>query len=160
MAFFPCVRFEAQVTLLFRGQTPQQKNWDDKKKLEYSMQLQNELNDLYMLICKLVIICKERNIKLILENPASSPHYLTTYFPIRPSLIDKNRQDDGDYYKKPTQYWFINCEPKQNLVFEPLEIIEHGTIARPINIEQGRTVARSMIHPQYARRFIQQYILD
>lgn len=160
LAFFPCVRFEAKIPLGFRGQMPQQKKWNDKQKLEYAMQLHDELHDLYKLICKLIIICMDKNIKLIVENPATQPHYLTTYFPIKPKLIDKNRRDDGDYYKKPTQYWFINCEPKQNLVLEPLEIVRKGTIAgKSLGTNHSRTVERSMIHPQYARRFIKQYIL-
>ena len=26
--------------------------------------------------------------------------------------------DGIDYFKKPTQYWFLNCEPKNNLIFD------------------------------------------
>lgn len=50
--FFPCTRFEARVPLLFRGQATQQKGWNTEKKLEYSITLQNELTELYVLLCK------------------------------------------------------------------------------------------------------------
>lgn len=56
-AFFPCTRFEAKVPLAFRGELPQQKNWTDIKKLEYTMKLNDELNKLYTLICKLFSVC-------------------------------------------------------------------------------------------------------
>lgn len=56
-AFFPCTRFEAVIPIAFRGEQPQQKNWPQLKKLEYSMKLHNELHDLYILICKLFSIC-------------------------------------------------------------------------------------------------------
>lgn len=55
-AFFPCTRFEARVPLLFRGQATQQKGWNTEKKLEYSITLQNELTELYVLLCKMVIV--------------------------------------------------------------------------------------------------------
>lgn len=99
---------------------------------------------------------------MIVENPYTQPHYLTTYFPIKPSVIDKDRTRNGDYYKKPTQYWFVNCKPKQNVIFEPLEFVNQHTIenAERMNLDVCRSVKRSMMHPQYASRFIRTYILD
>lgn len=100
--------------------------------------------------------------RLIVENPYTQPHYLTTYFPIKPSLIDKNRAENGDYYRKPTQYWFVNCKPEANVIFEPLEQVELHTIAKAEKMSVGtdRRVKRSMMHTQYARRFIVNYLLD
>lgn len=97
---------------------------------------------------------------MIVENPATKPHYLDYYFPIRPTMTDKNRYENGDYYKKPTNFWFVNFMPLNNLVFEPLEYVDIKNINRRKN-EGGvsRQILRSMIHPQYASRFIRQYIL-
>lgn len=99
---------------------------------------------------------------MIVENPATQPHYLTRYFPIKPTIIDEDRSKRGDYYKKPTQYWFVNCKPEYNLIMEPLEIINTYTIAhaQEMDGDQSRKVKRSLIHPQYARRFIREFILD
>ena len=99
---------------------------------------------------------------MIVENPYTQPHYLTTYFPIKPSLIDKDRSRNGDYYKKSTQFWFINCEPEQNMFLEALEEQEKFTIEHAEKLGKGknRQVKRSMIHPQYARRFIRSYIYN
>lgn len=159
IAFFPCTRFEARIPLAFRGQMFQQKNWDDIQKLEYAMKLHDELNEYYKRISELVIVCKRKNIRLIIENPYTAPHYLTMYWCIKPTIIDKDRTKDGDYYKKPTQYFFINVEPKNNLVFEPLEYVERKTIAYVKGSGRSRQTERSMIHPQYADRFIRKFIL-
>lgn len=159
-AFFPCTRFEDQILLWFRGQALQQKNWDDIKKLQYSMKLHNELHDLYELICMLVIIAKRRDLKMIIENPYSQQHYLTKYWCIKPSLIDKNRREDGDYYIKSTQYFFINCKVQNNICFEPIEFVERIKVKEKSKLNVERKVRRSLIHPQYARRFIKQYILE
>jgi hypothetical protein len=161
LAFFPCTRFEAKIPLSFRGQSPQQKNWADEQKLEYSMKLHNELNELYEMLCKMVVVVIRKGLKMVIENPYTQPHYLTTYWCLKPTIIDKDRTQNGDYYKKPTQYWFINCEPKHNLVFEPLEYVETKTIARVTGTENTtRKTERSLMHPQYASRFIRQYLID
>ena len=159
LAFFPCTRFEAMIPLAFRGEQLQQKRWDAEKKLEYSMKLQQELTDLYMFLSKLVIVCIRKGLKLMIENPATQPHYLTTYWCLRPTIIDKDRRVNGDYYKKPTQYWFINFEPQNNLIMEPLEHVETKTIDREKGSGESRKAQRSMIHPQYANRFIRQYLI-
>nr|DAU82066.1 MAG TPA: hypothetical protein [Caudoviricetes sp.] len=124
IAFFPCTRFEVQIQLAFRGELYQQKNWSDEKKLLYSMKLHKELDYLYQRLCELVIVCIRKGLKLIIENPYTQPHYLTTYWCIKPKIIDKDRTVNGDYYKKPTQFFFVNCDPKNNLVWEPIEYVE------------------------------------
>jgi len=161
LAFFPCTRFEARIPLAFRGESYQQKNWTDVQKLEYSMQLQKELSDLYILLSKLVIVVKRKGLRMVIENPYTQPHYLTTYWCLKPTIIDKDRTRNGDYYKKPTQYWFINCEPKYNLVFEPIEYVETRVIATVRGTDcTSRKTERSLMHPQYASRFIKEYLID
>ena len=161
LAFFPCVRFEDQILLYFRGEASTQKKWSLEQKLEYDLKLHNELHDLYSYITKLVIICIRKSIPLIIENPYGSQHYLTRYWCIKPVFIDKNRFLNGDYYGKPTQYWFINCEPKNNFIFEPLEYVEKKIINKTKKCGNlSHQKMRSMIHPQYANRFIRQYIID
>lgn len=146
------------------------KNWNDIQKLEYDIKLHNELNQLYSLVSKLTIVALKRNLKLIIENPYSTTHHLRVYWCIRPKLIDKNRKDRGDYFNKPTQYWFINCEPKNNLIFEAttinaLPVKNAISDIKPSHFKgeqkpKNRKVARSMIHPDYANRFIREFILD
>ena len=147
---------------MFRGELYQMKNYTDRQKLDVSMKLHRELHENYMLISEMACICLDRGIKMVIENPATPPHYLTTYWCLKPKIIDKDRRSNGDYMKKATQFWFINCEPKQNLVFEPIDYIEQRRCdyITKGNTGKDRQVARSEIHPQYASRFIRQYILD
>lgn len=153
-AFFPCIRFETQILLAFKGVNKGFENWDLNSKLLYDLQLQKELNQNYNLVTKLVIVCLERGLRLILENPYSTQHYLITHWCIKPSLIDYNRRDRGDYFEKPTAYWFINCEPENNLIMECPSIKEKRTVD---NTPRG--IARSLISPDYVNRFIREFIL-
>lgn len=160
MAFFPCTRFESRIPLSMRGEAFQQKKWTDLQKLQYSMKLHSELHMLYERLCQLVVVAERKGLKMVIENPYTQPHYLTTYWCIKPTVIDKNRTDNGDYYKKPTQFFFINLQPSQNLVFEALEYTETKVISKVSGTDKTtRQTERSMMHPQYARRFIKQYIL-
>lgn len=154
IAFFPCIRFENQIMLCFRGENYGYKKWNLKKKLEKDLQLHKELNINYEMITKLCIVAIEKKIPLIIENPYSEQHYLRRYWCIKPKVIDKNRREMGDNFIKPTQYWFINCEPKYNLILEPLEIKKQKKVVT----EQG--INRSIINKQYARRFIKEYIIE
>ena len=162
LAFFPCTRFEVQILMAFRGEQYQQANWSDLQKLEYSMKLHEELHKLYVLICKMFQISIRGGWKMIVENPYSSQHYLTGYFPIKPALIDKDRRMNGDYYKKPTQFWFVNCKPEQNMFLESIEYVQPLIVEKSheMDSEYSSKVKRSLIHPQYARRFIRSYVIN
>lgn len=154
MAFFPCIRFENQALLLFRGENSGMLSWSMEKKLEYCLTLHDELHELYSQITKLAIVSIRKGFPLIIENPYSSQHYLQRYWCLKPKLIDKNRMERGDWYEKPTQYWFINCEPKENFIFEPM-VVQKKKI-----IENESKVNRSMISPDYASRFIREFIIE
>ena len=169
MAFFPCVRFENQIMLFFRGQAAQQKGWTLEQKMSYDMDLLDEVNTMYKYVNYLFIVCMRKELKLVMENPYSEEHFLRRYWCYLPSIIDRDRRDNGDYYKKPTQYWFLNCEPKNNLLWEviPYNAIECKDAIRMMgkgDIEKTgaktKKEARSMIHPDYANRFIRQYLID
>lgn len=138
----------------FQGTKFDLKNKDTIFKLEYDLKIHKELHKNYELITKLVIICLKKKLKLIIENPYSNQHYLTRYWALKPSLIDYNRKDRGDYFEKPTQYFFINCEPQNNLILEGIDIKEKKRIAYA-----KKQVERSMISRDYANRFIREFIL-
>lgn len=161
-AFFPCTRFEAIIPLAFRGEQLQQKNWTDEQKLSYAMKLHDELHTMYTLCCKLFSVSIRGGWRLIVENPCTQPHYLTQLFPIKPTIIDNDRTENGDFYRKPTQYWFVNFMPEQNMFFEQIDTVQVQNIERAHRIKNDftRKVNRSMMHPQYARRFIRMYLCN
>lgn len=164
-AFFPCTYFSDQGQMHLCCTAYQYRNYTIEQKCETAMKQHRKLSLFYEMLNKLVIICARKKLKLIIENPLniSGMHYLTNFWCLKPSIIDRDRRLNGDYFKKPTQYWFVNCKPKNNLIFEPLEEvpnmqIEHVTNDNPLKAD--RKTVRSMIHPQYADRFVRQYILD
>lgn len=143
--------------------------WSKKQKMQYCLNLQAELTEMYELVNKMFIICIDKGLKLIMENPYSEEHYLRRYWCYPPSIIDKDRRERGDYFKKPTQYWFLNCEPSNNLILEAqnYNAIECADAIRSMSKKdyektgaKNVKTARSMIHPQYANRFIREYLID
>ena len=154
----------AQILINFRGQNYGMKNWSIEKKILNCMRLQTELTEMYLLINKLFLICMKKKLKLIVENPYSEEHYLRRYWCYPPSIIDKDRRTEGDYYKKPTQYWFVNFEPKNNLVMGSYNnAIDCKDPIKKMKKEHAEVMgakSRSMIHPQYAENFIKKYILE
>lgn len=161
MAFFPCTLFQEANDLLFRGIHNSIRNKSQAELLEFCIERHGTLHAFYVLICKLFLIVLRKGLRMVVENPYTQPHYLTRYFPILPTIIDKNRWENGDYYKKPTQYWFVGFKPQNNLVFEPLDHVDIQNIKRQRKTgEISAQTLRSMIHPQYAQRFIRQYILQ
>ena len=154
MAFFPCIRFSNQAYMMFQCTQRQLKDLSDLEKIDKVMEFHNELSFLYDMFCKLCCICLKNNLKLIIENPYSQEHYLTRYFPIKPKIIDMDRTKRGDNFKKPTQYWFINCEPKNNFVMESISIAEIKRINNTYN-----KVERSLINPNYAERCIREFVI-
>jgi hypothetical protein len=113
----------------------------------------------YELIIKLVAIVQERGLRLIIENPWQQPHFLYQNFLFLPSYIDKDRTRRGDYFVKPTAYWFVGCEPTDGFTMQKDKEVrtvyscKRGVHAGVCSEE------RSMISPDYARNFICDKIL-
>lgn len=161
IAFFPCTRFEDQIQMNFRGTNYSLTKWNDLKKLEYDLKLHDELHGLYKYVTKLAIVCIKRGIPLIIENPYSTTHYLVKYWAIKSKIIDKDRTERGDCFVKPTQYWFINREPSNNLVFDAVAIHPKKIVAKFKSDQEcaNRSKERSLISPDYANRFIREFII-
>lgn len=158
LSFFPCTRFECQISLHMRGVGYGMDKWSDERKILNAMRLHEELELFYRTFSRMFIVAIRKGLKMIVENPYTQPHFLTGYFPVKPSMIDKDRSKNGDYFKKPTQYWFINFNPQTNMLLEPYDLRKVLTIDDRIG-GLDQTTSRSMIHPSYARRFIYNNVL-
>ena len=111
------------------------------------------------LAAKMLTIAKERGIRLIMENPWSQQTYLKANFILPPTMVDNNRRLRGDYFTKPTAYWFINSEPTHGFTEQQdkkgIRILDcKGSGQQGICSEE-----RSMISPDYARNFICDFII-
>ena len=113
------------------------------------------------LILKMFVECENRKLRLITENPYATNHYLTHWFPYRPKVIDKNRSRRGDYWIKPTQFFFVNCNPSNGFTHQqtPKNKIKQVWKARGAPVAGLCSEERSMISPDYARNFICDFIL-
>lgn len=154
IAFFPCTYFSDQSQLLSRGDNYGQKEWSEKQKLEYSMKQMQERQGYYSNLCNLCLIAIKKGFKLIIENPYGKVNFLKQYFPIKPKVVIMNRQKMGDFYKKPTQFFFINCNPEFNLQNEYSS--ENKMQKR---IEDNKGIERSVISPAFAKNFIKDFII-
>ena len=120
----------------------------------------NKMRDyFYRLLIKFVYICVAYNIRMVFENPWSEQTYLKSNFLKVPDVIDSNRMKRGDYFNKPTAYWFWNFEPTYGESFQndkEKKIIMNmkGGIRAGLCSEE-----RSMISSDYARNFICDFIL-
>lgn len=111
MAFFPCIYFETIQQLFFALIKNDFRNKPMTYKINYALDRLDKRTLFHKMLYKLTYIMYDRKLRLILENPATTPNYLITgqnFIP--PTFIDKNRRLRGDYFVKPTAYWFINCE--------------------------------------------------
>lgn len=155
-AFFPCTRFMEVNALILSGQSYNQRHCTLNEKLYQMKKAHKELARMYELITTMVQIADAKGLQMIIENPATPPHYLSSYW-LPATIVDKDRTVRGDKFKKPTQYWFINREPHHNLVMKPQEQVDIETI----NGVKGpdRQVQRSMISNDYANNFIEEFIL-
>lgn len=159
LAFFPCIYFCATSQIAFTWNNINYKKMDVKQKTDAILERMKHREYFYSLAVKMLCIAKQRGIKLIMENPWSEQTYLKANFVLPPTLIDKNRMLRGDYYVKPTAYWFINCEPTHG------KSIQKDKEKRLImNCKKGKEAGlcseeRSLISPDYARNFICDFII-
>lgn len=151
LAFFPCTYFSSNNQMFFEGTNFAWRNLSMSEKLDKIIERADDRHRYYRVLLMFVAVCERRQLRCIIENPYNAHHYWRFNFPYRPSVIDMNRRLRGDYFKKPTQYIFINCTPtgKTSMQFDK-------EIRYIIN---ESTVERSMISPDYARNFICDYIL-
>lgn len=154
VAFFPCTYFSDQSQLISRGDSFGMKDFSKEEKLRRSATDMTVRSNFYSTLCYLCIIAIRKNFKLIIENPYGKVNFLKQFFPIKPALVIKNRMLWGDFFKKPTQFFFINCTP--NFYLERLCAIPKEN--NPI--EKNHGFSRSRISSRFAENFIESVILD
>ena len=104
-------------------------------------------------------IAYQKDLRMIMENPWAEQTFLKANFIKAPDVVDENRTIRGDYFKKPTAYWFFNCKPTNGLTIQNDKIIK--TILNTKGSGQAGLCSedRSMISPDYARNWICDFIL-
>ena len=160
MAFFPCIYF-CQMSQY--AQSLGYNNYralKDYEACDKIIERQNKRNYYLQILTKLVRVCLYNKYRLIFENPITGS-FLNNYFLKPPTIKDMNRMTRGDFYKKPTGYWFWNCEPTSGKSYQ------NDKVQKRIAYAESRwdstnglcNEERSMISPDYARNFICDFII-
>lgn len=162
MAFFPCVYFCEGSKLSQTYYSINYKGMSIREKTEKILQRQKNRTYFLNLLTKLFCVAYERGLRMIVENPATCNFLLTPQnFVEPPKLIDKNRTTRGDWFRKPTAYWFVNCDPTHMHTHTHTPRSEMKTVANQKKGKQAGSCSteRSMISATYARNFICDFIL-
>ena len=122
---------------------------------------------------------------MIMENPWHPTNFTNHFWFMRVSVIDRNRTLRGDYFRKPTAYWFVGHQPTHGMTYQPtpkdkIKTITAGSGASKNKRNKSKTMdkdtldkifidhksqngicdeERSAISPDYARNFICDFIL-
>lgn len=160
MAFFPCIYFETIQMCYYQLSHLNNRQKSYTEKIGDAIERLQKRTYFHTLLYKMVSVATDRNIALIIENPATKPSYLidTQNFP-NPTIIDSNRMLRGDYFSKPTAYWFFNCTNTTG--FTEQYDKKQKNIMKSKSAPRGGLCSeeRSMISPDYARNFICDFIL-
>lgn len=159
IAFFPCTYFSCMSQMLISYTHKNYQKYTPMERCKSILERSKKREYYFSLAVKLICIAKNRNLRLIMENPWSEQTFLKQNFPFKPTFIDKDRTLRGDYYVKPTAYWFINCEPTNG---KTIQQRKRGKAICEIPNDHNPGICnteRSLISSDYARNFICDFIL-
>lgn len=159
MAFFPCVYFSALSQIAFSFGCKNYRKLTVMEKANKIIERSHNREKFFRLCVKMIAVSIDRGLRLIMENPWGEQTFLKANFVAPPTFVDKNRTLRGDYFVKPTAYWFFNCEPTYG---NSIQI--NKDVKNVLDCKKGKEAGicseeRSMISPDYARNFICDFIL-
>lgn len=194
MAFFPCIKFcsvmeQIQHEDFYDAGQRRKKNFGTT---EYFIQKWKVLRNyskerffFYDIILMLTAVVQIRGFRMIIENPWHPTNFTNHFFFLRVSIIDKDRTRRGDYFRKPTGYWYVNCKPTNGASFQQTKGKDIRSITAGSGVQKTKRnlkkfipkeeldkryldhkgdsnlcdEERSMISHDYARNFICDFIL-
>lgn len=161
IAFFPCIYFcgISQINMYYSC-----RNYKRLSKREINdaiIDRSKKREKYFRLAVQMLGLCRENELRIIMENPWSEQTFLKSNFVMPPSYVDMDRSKRGDFFKKPTAYWFVNCDPENGYTSQQTKknkLLTHDT-TRGSGKAGLCSEERSMISPDYARNFICDNIL-
>ena len=159
MAFYPCIYFCAASQMAFYLTQKNYRNLSDENKIKAILARSAKREEYYNRLIKFVGICLRGKVRMIFENPWAEQTYLKSNFLKMPDLIDNNRSLRGDFFVKPTAYWYWNCQPTRGESFQPNKNILRVFWQKKNPHAGVCSEERSMISPDYARNFICDFII-
>ena len=159
VAFYPCIYFCATSQMAFSLGCTNYRKINDRERFEKIIERTDNRKEFYERLIKFVCVCVCKGLRMIFENPWSEQTYLKANFLKAPDIVDMDRMDRGDYFKKPTAYWFWNCEPTHGFTWQRDK--EQKTIMNARGASRAGLCSedRSMISSDYARNWICDFVL-
>ena len=159
IAFYPCIYFCAMSQMAFSLGYTNYRKMTVRQKVEAILKRSKLRDEFYCRMVRFTCVCLERGIRMVMENPWSEQTYLKANMMKAPDLVDMDRTKKGDYFKKPTAYWFWNCTPENGFTYQKDK--EQKTILSTKGSSKAGLCSedRSMINPDYARNWIKSYII-
>lgn len=157
-AFFPCIYFSTLKATVFDLTSYNFRLKNNQQIATYVLKQLHQRTLFHEMIFKLYFIFKIKNLRLIIENPATQPHFLFQQNFPKPTIVDNDRSLRGDFFKKPTAYWFINIQPTNGMT------LQKNYKCKKIMETKGSAIAgqcstqRSLISEDYARNFCNDFI--
>jgi hypothetical protein len=161
LAFFPCIYFCSASESYYNFNNLNYRCKTQREKALYMIERGGRKYEFWARLIKFMVYCETNSLRLIVENPASGTHYLTLscQFPYKPAYVDKDRSLRGDFFKKPTMYFFVNCSPGLGFTKQP-NLNPKAVYGAKGSGQAGLcSEERSMISPTYAHNFINDQIL-
>lgn len=159
IAFFPCIYFSGLSALWFSLNQRDNKTMSKKMVIENAIVRNRKRSEYFETLNKFCSIVIEKDIRMIFENPYSFNHFLKFGFLKPPTIIDKDRTRRGDFFVKPTGFWFWNCEPTYGESFQEPKKRKSVIWSKKAKKTGLCSEERSMISPEYARNFICDFII-
>lgn len=159
IAFYPCIYFCAISQMAFFLTYNNYRKLNNEQRIKEILKRSDNRKEYYDRLIKFCGLCMRKGIKMIFENPYSEQTYLKANFIKKPDVVDMNRMLRGDYFMKPTAYWFFNCQPTYGQSYQTDKEKKIIMKARGADKAGLCSEERSMISPDYARNFICDFVL-
>lgn len=192
IAFFPCIKFCSVMEQMQHEDFYDSSRKNIQANSDYYIRKWNTLRKLsqerflfYDIALKLTAVIQIRGLRMIFENPWHPTNFTNHFWFLRPSLIDKDRTRRGDFFRKPTVYFYVGCKPTVGYSYQPtpkdkVKTITAGSGAAKTKRIMSATLQkeelnskyidhnsqtnicdteRSMISSDYARNFICDFII-
>ena len=159
IAFYPCIYFSCMSQMSMSWTAKNYRNLSGRQATEKILERAHNREIFFARLVKMLQVVRERGLRLILENPYSLQTFLKSGFVQPPSIVDTDRTRRGDYFVKPTAYWFINCEPTHSFTPTTPKFRKNIMSANPSKEAGLCSEERSMISSEYAKNFICDFVL-
>lgn len=159
IAFYPCIYFCATSQMSFSLGCTNYRALNTEQKIKEILKRSDKRKEYYDRLIKFVAVCLKKGLRMIFENPFSMQTYLKANFLKAPDLIDNDRSLRGDFFKKPTAYWFWNCKATYGESYQQDKEVKRVLDCKNSGQAGLCSEERSMISPDYARNFICDFIL-